>query len=64
MDSNLAKAIKGLPAFEQRQDSTIDQIRDLERVAVKLGMYDAADLMRGMVSRHDQQVEKIEEKKS
>lgn len=27
----------------QRQDSLTDQLRDLHRVAARLGMYDAAD---------------------
>ena len=62
MDDKLAKALNSLPAFNQRQDGTIDQLRDLERVAVKLGMYDAADTIRGMVKRHDDQVAKIDEK--
>jgi len=61
MDDKLAKVLNNLPAFRQRQDSTIDQLRDLERVAVKLGMYDAADTIRGMVTRHDEQVAKIDE---
>lgn len=30
----------------QRQDSLVDQIRDLYIVAVKLGFYDAADYIR------------------
>jgi len=64
MDDKISKALKGLPAFAQRQDGTMDQLRDLERIAVKFGMYDAADLLRGMVNRHDEQVAKINEKKS
>jgi len=63
LDSNIAKALKSLPAFPQRQDSTMDQLADLERVAVKFGMYDAADLIRGMVTRHEEQLAKIEEGK-
>lgn len=55
MNENVTKAIKAMPAFQQRQDSTMDQLRDLERVAVKMGMYDASDLLRGMLQRHDAQ---------
>jgi hypothetical protein len=61
MNEQVTKAIKAMPAFPQRQDSTMDQLRDLERVAVKMGMYDASDLIRGMLQRHDAQVEKLEE---
>jgi hypothetical protein len=30
---------------EQRQDSLVNQLEDLRRVAIRLGMYDAADWM-------------------
>lgn len=63
MDDKIAKALKSLPAFSQRQDGTMDQIRDLERIAVKFGMYDAADTLRGMINRHDEQVAKANESK-
>jgi hypothetical protein len=61
MNEQVTKAIKAMPAFPQRQDSTIDQLRDLERVAVKMGMYDASDLIRGMLQRHDEQATKVAE---
>jgi hypothetical protein len=32
-----------LPQRPQRQDSLVDQLTDLHRVAARLGMYDAAD---------------------
>ena len=35
--------LAGVPQRRQRQDSTIDQIKDLILVANRLGMYDAAD---------------------
>jgi len=37
-----AQLPKQLP---QRQDSLSDQLHDLQRVATKLGMYDAADFL-------------------
>lgn len=37
-----AQLPKQLP---QRQDSLLDQLHDLQRVATKLGMYDAADFL-------------------
>ena len=30
----------------QRQDSTIDQLKDLRQVANRLGLYDAADFLK------------------
>lgn len=38
--------LDGIPTRPQRQDSAIDQLQDLARVAARLGMYDAADAMR------------------
>lgn len=35
-----------LPVMEQRQDSLSEQLKDLELVANRLGMYDAADAIR------------------
>lgn len=40
MDPSVLKQIPKLP---QRQDSALEQMDDLRRVAVQLGMYDAAD---------------------
>lgn len=34
-----------IPPMPQRQDSLINQLEDLRRVAIRLGMYDAADWM-------------------
>lgn len=30
----------------QRQDSTVDQLKDLQQVANRLGLYDAADFLK------------------
>ena len=38
--------INKIPALQQRQDSASDQLADLAIVANKLGMYDAADVIR------------------
>jgi len=35
-----------IPELPQRQDSTQAQLQDLRAVAERLGMYDAADLLR------------------
>ena len=41
--SNMKDLLQSIPAYTQRQDSVIDQLIDLQRVANKLGMYDATD---------------------
>ena len=42
----MSELLDGIPVRPQRQDSAIDQLQDLARVAVRLGMYDAVDVMR------------------
>lgn len=39
--------IESLPDLEQRQDALNDQMVDLYRAAVRLGLYDAADHIQG-----------------
>lgn len=41
-----------VPQQPQRQDSTLDQLKDLRAVANRFGMYDAADVLRLMIERH------------
>ena len=41
-----ADILRQIPNCPQRQDSTNDQLRDLQCVANILGMYDAADVIR------------------
>ena len=36
----------------QRQDSTVDQCRDLIQIANKFGFYDAADLLKQIVTQN------------
>ncbi len=43
------RVLKDIPQLPQRQDATNDQLRDLRAVANRLGMYDAADLIRIML---------------
>ena len=45
-DPQLAAMIDEIPALRQRQDSLDEQLQDLSRVAIKLGMYDADDWLR------------------
>jgi hypothetical protein len=42
----IEKIIKTIPKLPQRQDGALDQLEDLRVVANRLGMYDAADLIR------------------
>ncbi len=43
------RILRDIPQLPQRQDATNDQLRDLRVVANRLGMYDAADLVRTML---------------
>lgn len=43
--------LRAIPQQPQRQDGTNDQLRDLRDFAVRLGMYDAADLIRNILER-------------
>lgn len=49
MAPELQKVLKELPKQNQRQDSTNDQLADLRDFANKLGMYDAADIIRNLL---------------
>lgn len=49
MPEHLQTILAGLKQQPQRQDSTNDQLRDLAVFADRLGMYDAADLVRRVV---------------
>jgi len=40
--------LEGIPVRPQRQDDLRQQLRDLERVANRLGMFDAADYLRAV----------------
>jgi hypothetical protein len=40
-----------LPNLPQRQDSTEEQLRDLQEVAERLGMYDGAEVVRELIKR-------------
>jgi hypothetical protein len=40
---------KTVPQFNQRQDSTQEQLQDLYHVANKLGFYDAADFLKSHI---------------
>jgi hypothetical protein len=50
MNENLKTELAKLTQQPQRQDSTNDQLRDLRDFANKLGLYDAADLIKTIVA--------------
>ena len=46
-----SRLLSAIPHLPQRQDSTDAQLRDLRAVANRLGMYDAADLLRNILEK-------------
>ena len=53
MQQNLKAELAKLTQQPQRQDGSLDQLRDLYAFANKLGLYDAADLIRVITSNVD-----------
>lgn len=49
MNTDTQAAISAIPQQPQRQDGIQDQLHDLRVAANKLGLYDAADLLRGLL---------------
>jgi len=57
MSPNLKIELEKLAHQPQRQDGTVDQLRDLCAFAVRLGLYDAAEYVRHVVARADNEVQ-------
>lgn len=51
MPQHLSKILAGIPQQPQRQDSNRNQLADLHTFANRLGLYDAADAIKGMTQR-------------
>ena len=51
MEAILKEVLDETPIQPQRQDGTLDQLRDLAEFARTLGMYDAQDVLKLMVTR-------------
>jgi hypothetical protein len=49
-NSNWKTEVGKIQKCNQRQDSTVDQLRDLILVADKLGFYDASDYIKEIVN--------------
>jgi hypothetical protein len=52
MNNATEDAIRSLPQLPQRQDALDDQLIDLVKAANKLGLYDAADLIKNLLSNN------------
>ena len=52
MAPNLRKIFDTIPQQPQRQDGTDSQLSELRDFAVRLGLYDAADLLRTILERN------------
>lgn len=52
MTENLKAELAKLAKQPQRQDSALEQLADLHAFANKLGLYDAADLIKSMATKH------------
>lgn len=53
LTQTLRNILRAIPQQAQRQDNASDQLRDLREFANRLGMYDAADLIRNIVERSE-----------
>jgi hypothetical protein len=51
MPDHLKKLLEQIPQQPQRQDSATAQLADLHAFANRLGLYDAADVIKAMVGR-------------
>lgn len=51
MPGNLKNELAKIAQQPQRQDGATDQLRDLHAFANRLGLYDAADLIKKIVSK-------------
>lgn len=58
MPPNLKALLDAIPQQPQRQDGTNVQLHDLAVFANRLGLYDAADLLRNLIARSDAQPSK------
>lgn len=45
-----AKILKIIGNCEQRQDSTLEQLQDLKKIADLAGMYDASDVLKEIIN--------------
>ncbi|WCK57322.1 hypothetical protein PP175_29470 (plasmid) [Aneurinibacillus sp. Ricciae_BoGa-3] len=49
--TNWKEEIEKVTPCPQRQDSTVDQLKDLVMVANKLGFYDASDVIKNFIEK-------------
>jgi hypothetical protein len=48
--TSTAKILHIIGTCEQRQDSTLEQLQDLQKIADLAGMYDAADVLKQLIN--------------
>jgi len=53
MPVHLKAVLDAIPQQPQRQDSANSQLQDLRSFAIRLGLYDADDILRIMLERKD-----------
>lgn len=51
MKESTKEIIRKIPQQIQRQDSTEQQLKELHAVANRLGMYDAADVIKNLIKK-------------
>lgn len=56
-DYNETNLLSLLPMLSQRQDSLFEQLNDLFQIANRLGMYDAADILKPFLSKEIDRIE-------
>lgn len=56
MREGLRQVFDSIQQQPVRQDGTVDQLRDLRDFANRLGMYDAADFLRNVIERPQDQL--------
>jgi len=50
-DEEIEKIISGLPKLNQRQYSTLQQLKYVNAIATRLGLYDASDVIRRSIGQ-------------
>lgn len=53
-----SEKMRQIPKWNQRQDSTHDQLKDLISIANRLGFYDAADFLRTITEETEKRMTK------
>ena len=52
LPGNLKAELAKIAQQPQRQDGALEQLKDLQAFANRLGLYDAADLIKNLTTKH------------